>query len=654
LSKRAQAWWTSLAAAALGLAIMQSGLWRQVELKLYDLLVVHTAPNKVELPITIVGIDEATFTELKSGWPLARGHHARLLDNLAEAGVAVVGFDIRLPEASKREDDDAFAQAIQRFGHVVLAADYGVREDSAVRQWSRIDPYPLFLLAGASSGFAPLTVDPDAVLRRVPSIQDAFWRVVLARFDAARPGIVSSLEVAEDQRIRYLGGARTFTYVPYHHLLDPERHLPGTWRDFFRDNIVLVGRNIHVIEEVGSAEGEVVQTPFFAQTKEFMPRVEAHANLIANMAAGEVLREAPAWWALALWAACALGAMALMRNWHPVVSGVALAAVIATVAGVEYYAFTRWSLWLPAAGAALTAALIYAGNGALAFYAEQKQRREIRGAFSKYVSEALVDEMIAHPERLKLGGERRVVTVLFSDLAGFTSVSEGLEPEQVGALMNRHFTDMTDAIMERKGTVDKFLGDGLMAFWGAPLADEKQSERAVLASIEMQRRMLKMNADLGTRLGMRIGIHRGECIVGNMGSAKRFDYSAMGDTTNLASRLEGANKAYGTPILASETVVAAAGDALKFREIDAIRVKGKAIGVRVFTPCDDPALIALSAEALAAWREGQFGKAGQAWLRLLQAYPDDPVAKVFLERLQALQKRPASADWDSTATLTEK
>ena len=658
ISKLADPVTVSLSAALLGWLIIQTAAWRHVELKLFDFLVVRSAPNQVQLPITIVGIDEATFRELKTSWPLPRRHHAKLLDNLRSAGAAVVGFDITFAEASGLEDDNAFAGAIQKFGGVVLASDLSFREDAAVRQWYRIDPNALFIMAGARQGYASLQVDGDAVLRRVPIVGDAFWRVVLDVFDQVAPGVVASLDVAEGTYIRYLGGPHTFTYIPYHDLLDPDRRLPAGWREFLKDNIVLVGRNLNVIQDVGAAQAEMYQTPFFMKTREFMPRVEAHANLIANMVTGEVLREAPEHWTIGAWIAAVLVAMLFMRRWHPLRNGILLGASLALLAGSEYGVFERMRLWVPAAGAMMTAVLIYAAQGIVAFIVEQRQRRELRNAFSMYVSPAVVEEVIAHPERLKLGGERREITILFTDLSGFTSIAEKLDPETVASIINRHLSGMTDTILEHSGTLDKFIGDGVMAFWGAPIVSERQSEDAVLAAVAMQEKMVTMSAEIleetGARLEMRIGINRGECIVGNMGGDKRFDYTAMGDAINLASRLEGVNKVYGTRILASDAVVAAMANPVRFREVDTVRVKGKQVGITVHTPCDDEALIAMSAEALAAYRAGRFEAAQSAWQALLERYPGDPVAKVFLSRIARFQASGFPAEWDGVMTLEEK
>ena len=648
----------SLAGALLGFGLIQTSIWRHVELKLYDFLVVRSAPNQVSLPITIVGIDEATFSALKTSWPLPRRHHAKLLDNLKAAGVAVVGFDITFPEPSSTQDDDLFMAAIQRFGHVVLASDLSFREDASIRQWYRVDPHPMFALAGARQGYASLQVDGDAVLRRVPTVRDAFWREVLQEFEKSQPGVGAVMEVNEDMRIRYLGGPHTFTYIPYHHLLDPDKYLPPGWREFLKDNIVLVGRNLNVIGDVGVAQAEMYQTPFFFKTREFMPRVEVHANLVANMVTGEVLREAPDNWATGAWIAAVLAGMLFMHQWHLLHNGIVLGLSVGLLAALEYGIFERLRLWVPAAGAMMTGALIYLSQGVFEFFVEQRQRRELRNAFSMYVSPAVVDEVIAHPERLKLGGERREITILFTDLAGFTTISERLEPEQVASIVNRHLSGMTETILEHSGTLDKFIGDGLMAFWGAPLADSRQSEDAVLAAIAMQQKMETMGAEIfeetGAQLKMRVGINRGMCIVGNMGGNNRFDYTAMGDAINLAARLEGVNKVYGTKILASESVVATISSPIRFREVDTVRVKGKQIGITVYTPCDDEALIAMSAEALAAYREGKFEAAEGLWKRLLETYPDDPVAAAFMARIADYRAHGWPVAWDGIATLEEK
>jgi adenylate cyclase len=247
---------------------------------------------------------------------------------------------------------------------------------------------------------------------------------------------------------------------------------------------------------------------------------------------------------------------------------------------------------------------------------------------------------------------------MFSDLAGFTTIAERFDPETVAAIVNRHLSEMTAIILDLHGTVDKFIGDGIMAFWGAPISDERQSENAVRAAIEMQKRMdttsAEIAAETGAVLRMRIGINRGPCIVGNMGGSGRFDYTVIGDTINLASRMEGVNKAYGTRILVSESVVAAVNQQVRFREVDTVRVKGKLVGIKVFTPCDDETLIGMSDDALAAYRAGKFEDAERLWKRLLDAYPEDPVATAGIARISDFRAGGWPAAWDGITTLEEK
>jgi adenylate cyclase len=656
--KLANTVWVILGASFVGWAITQTTFWRHVELKIFDYLVVYSAPGKVELPITIIGIDETTFEALKATWPLPRRHHARLIENLRAANVAVVAFDIAMPDLTTPAEDDPFVAAIQGFGRVVLAADHSFRDSGAVRQWFRVDPHDMFRLAGALQGYSSMEVDGDAVLRKVPTVNDAFWRAVISEFEKVQPGVAQITEASADMRIRYLGGPQTFTYVPYHQMLDPDRHLGPKWREFFQDNIVLVGRRVNVIQDVGAAQAEAYQTPFFFKTREFMPRVEAHANLIANMVAGETLREAPPSWALGAFGFSVLVGLVLMRGWHPVRSGVLLALMLLALGGLEYGLFDRLRLWLPAMGAMMTLALMYGSQGAVAFIAEQRQRREIRNLFSTYVSPTVVDRLVSQPEALKLGGERCEMTIMFTDLAGFTTISEGFPPEVVADIVNRQLTDMTRIIYTHGGTVDKFLGDGIMAFWGAPLPDEKQSEHAVLTAMAMQERMRSLadeiEAETGARLNMRIGINRGECVVGNIGTENKREYTVMGDTVNLASRLEGVNKVYNTPILVSEAVAAAVSNPVLFREVDTVQVKGKNVGITIFTPCTDGALIALHAEALKAYRAGDLDVAESAFRRLTERYPGDPIAASFLDRIAEYRRGGLPSQWDGVNVLDEK
>ncbi len=245
--------------------------------------------------------------------------------------------------------------------------------------------------------------------------------------------------------------------------------------------------------------------------------------------------------------------------------------------------------WLPATilpAASLGLAFVF--TAAYSYATEGRQKQAIRTMFSRYMSDEVISHLLEHPEKVRLGGERRRLTLFFSDLAGFTGLSEFLQPEELVQLLNEYLSAMTDIILEERGTVDKYEGDAIMAFWGAPLPLQDHALRACRAALRQQAALDSLNRqfeEIGwPRLHCRIGLHTGEAVVGNLGSRKRFDYTVIGDTVNLASRLEGLNKFYGTSILASETTVGECGGAIEFQELDWVAVKGRATPVGIFTP----------------------------------------------------------------------
>jgi adenylate cyclase len=423
-------------------------------------------------------------------------------------------------------------------------------------------------------------------------------------------------------------------------------------------NIVLVGRVLTTAPELNLVESDMFLTPFTASTGQLTPGVETQATMVANMIAGEARHEAPPAVGIALAILAAIAAGLAMRPWHPWKSGAIVLGLAALVAGTVYTLFRWQSLWVPGGAAVATLFLAFIGEGSRSYLGEQARRVALRRAFATYVSPALVDEILANPDKLKLGGDRREITIIFTDLAGFTGVSEKLPAEQVAALLNRHLAEMTDIVIAHGGTVDKFIGDAVMALWGAPLPDPKQSEHALAAAIEMQAATAKFAAELaaggGPPLRMRVGIHRGECIVGNLGGHNRFEYTAIGDAVNLASRLEGVNNVYGTGILVSDAVVAAAGGGVPLRPVDSVRVKGRHQAVELFTPCADATLLARGREALEAYRAGRWDETLAQWKALARDYPDDPVAKVFVSRLEAWASAGWPAPWDGVTTLESK
>ncbi len=646
-------------AGLLGVALVFWPTWHDEERRLFDKLAVLTAPGEADLPITLVAIDDESLGALGQ-WPWPRGTHANLLAKLKDAGVAIAAFDVVFAENDRDPvQDAAFAKAIRDFGGpVVLAASQEFRDTRYARQWVRVDPTPNLQAAGALTGLASVTLDTDGVLRKVPTSQGAFWLAIVTAFDKAHPGVVKNLSVTESDRIRYLGPPQTFTTIPYHRLLDPEKLLSPNWRDVLRDNIVIVGRVTTTAVELNLVESDMFRTPFTQATGLYTPGAEVQATIVHNMITASRIREADATHALLLVLTVTALSWFAMRSWSPLRSSVATVGLVGLVGALAWSLLQFQRVWLPAGAGGATAILAFVLEGLRSYLGEQARRAEIRRAFATYVSPALVDEIIANPDALKLGGDRRDITILFTDLAGFTSLAEKLPAEEVAALLNRHLSEMTDIVIAHGGTVDKFIGDAVMAFWGAPIADPEQSRHALEAAVAMQAATARFGAQLakegGPEIRMRVGLHRGECIVGNLGGNARFEYTAIGDAVNLASRLEGANNAYGTGILASDAVVDAVAGVIAVRPVDVVRVKGRSQPVSLYTPCDDAKLAASTAAALAHFRSGRWDDAAASYRAIANDWPDDPVARVFIARLEAWRESGWPADWDGVVTLASK
>jgi len=295
-----------------------------------------------------------------------------------------------------------------------------------------------------------------------------------------------------------------------------------------------------------------------------------------------------------------------------------------------------------------------------------KEKKYIRTAFSHYLSADVIDVLVKDPQALKLGGERKELTAFFSDVQGFSGISESLSPEGIVDLLNEYLTDMTDIIFGEGGTVDKFVGDAIVAFYGAPIYFENHAERACLAALVMQAKLRKMRPvwkeKYGHELYVRMGINTGPMVVGNMGSRTRFDYTMMGDSVNLASRLEGVNKYYKTFILASEFTVREIGDSIARREIDVLRVVGKKEPVKVYElVCPRASADAQTMDLLGCFEEGlelykkrEWAKAGETFRKALALDPGDGPSQVYIDRCAQFSAAPPPDSWDGVYEMKSK
>lgn len=456
------------------------------------------------------------------------------------------------------------------------------------------------------------------------------------------------------------GGRQTFKTVSLSDVIDGTVN-PTT----FRDKIVLIG----LLGASGFADDYWTPTsPGIGK----MAGVEIHANALATLVSGRFFTEQqfPVTAAIVVLFSLLTGVSAARLRIVP-------SALVTVVVGVGYFAGSLFysDATFDQAGVAIPN-LVYPPLALLlAFLAvsvyrvvfEQAEARATRGAMGKYLSPAILNEVLKDPDQLRLGGEKRVMTALFSDIRGFTSVSEALEPQELVALLNEYLTAMTDVVHKNEGVLDKYMGDCVMAWWGAPTDQPDHAMRACVTGLQMRAALKVLHEQwdkLGVpRLEMGVGINTGPMVYGNTGSHERFDFTVLGDSVNLASRLEGANKEYGSNVIISKSTLDSLQDHnFVLRELDLIAVKGKTEPAQIFELLGTPDTVApYVPDVIAQWnramelyQQRNFSMAAAAFQDVLEINPDDGPAKVYVERCEDLVETPPVADWDGVYVMTHK
>nr|WP_246215753.1 adenylate/guanylate cyclase domain-containing protein [Microvirga makkahensis] len=590
--------------------------FRLIEAKVFDILSIVAPPRPRVAGVEVVAIDEPSFSEIGQRWPWPRELHARLAERLRAAGAKVIAFDIIFSEPSTEEADRRFAAILGP--DVVLASDdVSTKLDHGV-QVTRVNPIEPFLDAGAVPGVASVTPDGDVYLRRMPTQPDGFAAEILrVAGEPAEPPPEGAL-------IQYFGPARTYPTVSYYQALDPETFLqPGR----FRDKIVLVGLSLKAATSADAGAPDTFPTAYTLTTGELTAGVEVQATILDNLRHDLFVVPVPRPAVLALLVAAAFGAAALSIRGVTWRTGLAALFMVALLVAGAWFALRFGRLWAPPVLPAATALAVFGTRFGLDYARERQLRHAVSEAFSRYLSPDLVAELARDPGALRLGGERRNLSVLFCDVRGFTSLSESLkdQPERLTALINRLLDPLSEAVLAEGGTIDKYMGDCVMAFWNAPLPSPDHPRRAVRAAMRMMDAVTRLNAALRQEEGERapqfavgIGINTGDCVVGNVGSRWRYDYSVLGDAVNLASRLESLSKEYNVPLILGPATAAAVRDDYVLIELDRIAVRGRATESAIFTVVapasqrQDPAVAELSrlhAEALESLREGRRNEA---------------------------------------------
>ncbi len=581
--------------------------------KLTDRFFTKTSPTS---KIVILAIDSESINRVGI-WPWPREVFAKAISKLS--GEKIIGLDVSLAENSRLgpSDDQALVTALKNSSSpIVMPVQLAAREKVTDEPLAIFKPF-------VKLAFTNVNQDIDGIVRKSDSRKYAFnsFPVVLSG---------RATNVPDSFYINYSGPKGTFLTIPIIDLLNDK--IPSS---VFKDAIVLIGATANDLHDT-------FNTPFGT-----MSGVEVHANTIETILAGNFrkpLRFGVVVLIFAIINLIALGLIAKLRKFLILIPSLLLLGIGVNILGLVLFSFGILFPNLYVTAGLLTLCIVAIIDQ---FIFESKEKKFIQNMFQYYLMPEVIEELTKHPEKISLGGERKNLTILFSDIAGFTSISEKLSPEELTKLMNEYLTAMTDIVMKHNGLVDKYIGDAVMAFWGAPLDNPNQTDDACRAAKEMLEKLKELNLDWAKRnlppIGIRIGLNSGEVIVGNMGSTKRFNYTIIGDEVNFASRLEGINNFYGTKCAVSENIIKnVQSKDFVFRELDIIRVKGKTEPKKIFELVTEN----VNQEALTHFHNGReaylkadWAKAKEGFNKALQLSADSP-SKTYLERIHHLEEFP--------------
>jgi adenylate cyclase len=533
---------------------------------------------------------------------------------------------------------------------------------------------PILTEAADSSGYFNMFPDFDGVVRWIPFViksgdeifpplsMQCIWHymgnpsLIVKVAEYGVQGIqIGDIRIPTDEKgrmmINYLGPPKTFPHYPISDIIN-NRVQKGE----FKDKIVLVGATAIGIYDMRNA-------PF----SPVYPGLEIHATVVDNILRQHFLTR-PEWAQvfdiLFIVLMGVIAGFAIPRL--NAIKGILFALILFFAhIFITRFLFVHYGVWLNVVYPLGALLILYITLTIYKYITEERERKKIKGAFTYYVSSSVVNEMLKHPEKLKLGGDRKELTVLFSDIRGFTSIAEGLTPEELVHLLNEYLTVMTDTIFKYDGTLDKYIGDAIMAIYGAPLDVSDHPAKACRSALEMMAKLKNLNqkwiSESKKPIDIGIGINTGPMMVGNMGSLQRFDFTVMGDSVNLSSRLEGANKNYKTNIIISEFTYEHVKDEFTCMELDSVRVKGKTKPVKIYNLAGDKDLPGIQGEvvnqfnrAIALYKQSNWDEAIHIFENITAMDPDLYAAQSYIERCYELKKNPPPADWDGVYVFTTK
>jgi len=671
-----------------------------LELKSYDLRFQYRGVEKPAREIVILKIDEESMGEL-GWWPWPREKLAELINMLTEWGVSVIGIDIIFAEKESSPYDAQLAEAIAESGSVVLGYFFltseeekrGIQEVQTKEDIKPVLPQafnvvqfipgianefpfweghylrsniPMISEKAKGLGFMNVIPDPDGTVRWAPLVmrfQDEYYTSLALQalreylgnpslsLKVAADGVerlqLGDVIIPTDERgqflINYRGWRSIFPSYSISRVISGE--VP---KENFKDKIVLIGATAIGIYDARA-------TPFGQE----VPGVEIHATVIDNILHRDfILRNIwirainiPAIIVMALIPAMLITRLSPLKG-ASISMGFLLIYMV-----INWYLLVDQRMWMNLVYPMLAFFGVFIAVTVYQYFTEEREKRKIRSAFQFYVSAGVVEEMLKDPAKLKLGGERKELTVLFSDIREFTHLSETLPPDTLTKLLNLFLTPMTDIVFKYQGTLDKYMGDAIMAFFGAPLEQNDHAENACHTALDMVAALKTLQKgweiDGIPEISIGIGINTGPMSVGNMGSDVLFDYTVVGDHVNLGSRLENLNREYGTNIIISEYTHRYLTDTFISRELDIVRVKGRTEPVKIFEliGTEEPfhewsTFKELFENGLRAYRSQRWDEGVREFEKALKIRPDDGPTKLYLQRCTLLQSKGSPPKWD--------
>ncbi len=683
-NKKSARWQVSAGVAILAsvLSILFSN-WSPVktlENKTTDWRLRYRLPNfEAGKDVAVVLIDDAALDAYPYRSPVPRDLLARLIDVLSEAGVKRIGLDVFLKDLTWEDEDEALAESLKASGRTTLVSTF--RDDDSKLVWDL--PHPKFLDSVDSTGVADLPIDPnDQIVREATALKNGSEVVVptlaaamLLTSEMSEVGKSESPKIIKEvlpsfarngQRfiVDFLGPPSSVAQEEYAVKTLPASgvltgFLPKEW---FANKYVLIGAGF-------SDNTDTFRTPYYSGKYEYplTPGVEIHANVLATLLGSGNIKPSTNIEKFGTIFFATLVSVIISFSFPPIMAAFFEVVFITGFVFATFAIFEQANLILPMVPVGLGVGFAFIGTIIYRLTWEGRQKRWIKNAFQMYLSPEFVETLSKSPEQLNLGGEERELTIMFTDLQGFTAISETVEPKELVNLLSDYFDGMTEIIFKYGGTLDKYVGDAIMAFWNAPTDQPDHAERSVLAAIDMIEFTEQISRSFRERgspeIRTRIGINTGKAIVGNVGSKKRFNYTVMGDVVNLAARLESVNKQYGTFLTISESTLNLVRDKVHARKLDVVRVKGKTQPVAIYEligrkgrPLDSKReqVIESYREGLEAYNRRHWETAIHHFISALQIDPGDGPSKVYLERCRTLRDNPPEKSWDGVFNLLSK